>query len=91
MEYKIVGDNETWNPTINILDQSQIYTDFFGEFISSYIQLPQTIDRTLPLALYHPIEVEHKTSFLFPEEINWTLDYNPLVIKDAAVLCLATQ
>jgi len=67
------------------LNKSQIYTDFFGEFISSYIQLPQTINRTLPLALYHPIEVEHKTSFLFPEEINWTLDYNPLVIRDAAI------
>jgi len=67
------------------LSKPQLHTDFFGEFISSYIQLPKTIGRTLPLALYHPIEVEHKTSFLFPEEINWALDYTPLVVKDNAI------
>jgi hypothetical protein len=35
MEYKIIGDNETWNPTINILDQSQIYTDWPHEVVLS--------------------------------------------------------
>ena len=67
------------------LSKPQIYTDFFGGFISSYVQLPATIKRELPLALYHPIDVEHTTSFLFPEEINWALDFNPLIIKDDAI------
>lgn len=67
------------------LSKQKLYTDFFGEFISSYIQLPKTIGRTLPLALYHPVEIEHKTSFLFPEEINWALDYTPIIIKDTAI------
>jgi transglutaminase-like putative cysteine protease len=67
------------------LNQPQIYTDFFGEFISSYIQLPKTIDRTLPLAIYHPAEVVHKISFLFPEEINWVVDVTPIVITNSAL------
>ncbi|MGB2741165.1 MAG: DUF3857 domain-containing protein [Cognaticolwellia sp.] len=67
------------------LTKPQLHTDFFGEFITSYIQLPKTIGRTLPLALYHPIEVEHKMSFLFPEEVNWALDYTPIVVKDNAI------
>ena len=62
-----------------------LHTDFFGDFISPYVELPKTIDRKLPLSLYHPIEISHQASFLFPEEIDWQLDYSPLVIADNAI------
>lgn len=93
-DLEIIDDKEKNKVTINgkykinkywELNKTQFNTDFFGEFISSYIQLPSTIRRTLPLALSHPIEVEHKVSFIFPEAIGWDLDYTPLEIKDNAI------
>jgi len=72
------------------LKKPQVYTDFFGEFITSYVQLPTTIARKSPLAVFHPIKIEHKTLFEFPEDINWSLDYTPLEIKDSAVSYVRT-
>ena len=44
-EYKIIGDNETWNPTINILNDSEIIMDWPHESIFTavgYIRHPNT-------------------------------------------------
>ena len=51
----------------------------------TYVRLPTTINRKLPLALLHPVNIEHKVLFTFPEEINWKLDFNPLVIKNDGI------
>ena len=35
MEYISTGDNELWNPMVNILDHSQIFTDWPHEVVFS--------------------------------------------------------
>lgn len=67
------------------MNEDKIYTDMFGEFINTYVELPTTVSRKLPLALYHPLTVEHNVKVIFPEVIDWQFESEPLIIADSAM------
>lgn len=66
-------------------DQGRVNTPMYGEFISSYVQLPSTIQRKFPLGLYHPMEISQNVEVIFPEAIEWNFENNPMKIENDAI------
>lgn len=67
------------------VNEDKMYIDLFGEFINSYVELPTTVSSKLPLALDHPITIEHNVKVIFPKVIDWQFESEPLTIADDAM------
>lgn len=52
----------------------QLVVPLYGEHISSYLSLPDQVNRVTPLANYENVEVRHDITFNLHESINWNLD-----------------
>lgn len=67
------------------IENNRVTTPLYGEFLSSYAQLPSTIQRKFPLGLYHHSEVSQQVDIIFPETVEWTFENNPLTIENESI------
>lgn len=56
------------------LSKEQLIVPLYGENLSSYLSLPDQINRVTPLANYKDIEVVHDINVVLPELIDWELE-----------------
>lgn len=67
------------------IENNRVTTPLYGEFLSSYAQLPSTIQRKFPLGLYHRTEVSQQVDIIFPETVEWSFENNPLTIENESI------
>lgn len=49
----------------------RLYSDFHGTSIGTYTQLPNIVNRKMPLALSYPLHVHHRSVLQFPEDVGF--------------------
>lgn len=47
------------------------YASLLGSTIAPYISKPKTVRRTAPLAVEHPINIKHRSTIVYPEDIDY--------------------
>lgn len=57
----------------------------YGDLISSYIEKPHVADRSMPLATYYPIILEHSIEFNYNDTFKWQLDDKDLTIESDTI------
>jgi hypothetical protein len=67
----------------NLLD-GQWYVPLYGENLSSYLFLPEKINRTTPLSNYENVKASHKISMHLHEPVTWQLDDKKLKLGQNA-------
>lgn len=92
----LVIDNDVANNQVRIdavftisdffhLAESQLELPLFGDSVSPYINLPEVIQRKMPLAVEPGVQVQHRVQYSLPEQVNWKLDDTPVSISDNAM------
>jgi len=63
-------------------DEDGMYASLIGSTIAPYIQKPDVVRRSSPLAINYPVSVHHRSTLIYPEDIDYEIDQPELEIKD---------
>ncbi len=66
-------------------DTSNYEIALYGDLISSYIEKPQVADRSMPLATYYPIRLEHSIEINYNNSFKWQLDDTDITIESDTI------
>lgn len=54
----------------------------FGSSIAPYIKKPESIRRSSPLAITHPVSVRQRSTLIYPEDVNYEIDQPEITVQD---------
>mgnify|MGYP007002582118 FL=1 len=52
-------------------EEGDAYLSLYTDYITNFVQSPQTIQRTQPLALFGDIEIDHSVTLMLPEHVSF--------------------
>jgi hypothetical protein len=57
----------------------------YGRYIHSYVEKPDIVNRTMPLAKTYPIKIKHDVKVSYPDNVNWSLNDKNIELKTQAM------
>jgi hypothetical protein len=67
-------------------NESEYYEiPLYGRYIHSYVEKPEIVTRTMPLAKVFPIKIQHDVKVSYPDNVNWSLEDKDLELKADAI------
>ncbi len=57
----------------------------FGSTIAPYIKKPDSIRRSSPLAVTHPVAIRHRSTVVYPEDVHYEIERPEIVVEDPFV------
>lgn len=64
-----------------VTEDKTTYAYVLGSTIAPYIKKPDTIRRTAPLAVKHPIDIRHQSTIIYPEDIDYEVDEPSIAVE----------
>jgi hypothetical protein len=61
------------------------YAYMIGSTIAPYIKKPESIRRSSPLAISHPIAIRHQSTLIYPEDIDYEIQEPEITVEDPFV------
>ncbi len=65
-------------------EDTRLYSTLRGSTLSSWLTLPDTVKRRMPLGINHPFKMRHRASISYPEDIDFEIDNEVLQVESPA-------